>query len=112
MIASAADTVSSRRGCTLATSSRLAVFAIGWQMLGVLRAEYVADFSLAFAQTDRLQYVSIAPVRGPDVSDRRNRRVPALTLRRGSLRSYPPVSPVATSRFLLTPPGWRASAFS
>ncbi len=53
-------------GCTLGDIiGAWLVFAIGWKLLGLaLPAEYIADFSLAFALGIALQYFSIAPMRG------------------------------------------------
>lgn len=52
-------------GCTLGDIiGAWVVFAIGWELLGLaLPAEYIADFSLAFALGIAFQYFSIAPMR-------------------------------------------------
>lgn len=58
-------------GCTLGDIvGAWLVFAAGWELLGLaLPAEYIADFSLAFALGIAFQYFSIAPMRGLGVRD-------------------------------------------
>ena len=53
-------------GCTLGDIvGGWLVFLVGWELLGLaLPAEYIADFSLAFALGIVFQYFSIAPRRG------------------------------------------------
>lgn len=53
-------------GCTLGDIiGAWLVFVIGWKLLGLaLPAEYIADFSLAFALGIAFQYFSTAPMRG------------------------------------------------
>ncbi len=53
-------------GCTLGDiAGAWIVFATGWTLLGLaLPAEYIVDFSLAFALGIAFQYFSIAPMRG------------------------------------------------
>lgn len=52
-------------GCTLGDIiGAWIVFAVSWKLLGLaLPAEYIADFSLAFALGIAFQYFSIAPMR-------------------------------------------------
>ena len=58
-------------GCTLGDiAGAWIVFATSWQLLGLaLPAEYVADFSLAFALGIAFQYFAIAPMRGLGLRD-------------------------------------------
>lgn len=58
-------------GCTLGDIvGAWLVFVAGWELLGLaLPAEYIADFSLAFALGIAFQYFSIAPMRGLGVRD-------------------------------------------
>jgi hypothetical protein len=58
-------------GCTLGDIvGAWLVFAAGWQLLGLaLPAEYLVDFSLAFALGIAFQYFAIAPMRGLGVRD-------------------------------------------
>lgn len=58
-------------GCTLGDIiGAWIVFAVGWQLLGLaLPAEYIADFTLAFALGIAFQYFSIAPMRGLGLRD-------------------------------------------
>lgn len=58
-------------GCTLGDIvGAWLVLAAGWELLGLaLPAEYIADFSLAFALGIAFQYFSIAPMRGLGLRD-------------------------------------------
>ena len=58
-------------GCTLGDIvGAWLVFIVGWELLGLaLPAEYIADFSLAFALGIVFQYFSIAPMRGLGLRD-------------------------------------------
>jgi hypothetical protein len=58
-------------GCTLGdVIGAWIVFAAGFQLAGIaLPAEYIADFSLAFALGIAFQYFSIAPMRGLSLRD-------------------------------------------
>lgn len=58
-------------GCTLGDIiGATLVFLAGWQLLGMaLYAEYVVDFTLAFALGIAFQYFSIAPMRGLGLRD-------------------------------------------
>ena len=69
-------------GCTLGDIvGAWLVFAVGWELLGLaLPAEYIADFSLAFALGIVFQYFSIAPMRGLGLQDGITAAVKADTL--------------------------------
>lgn len=58
-------------GCTLGDIlGAWLVFALGWTLLGLaLPAEYLVDFTFAFALGIAFQYFSIAPMRGLGVRD-------------------------------------------
>jgi hypothetical protein len=58
-------------GCTLGDIvGAWLVFVVGWELLGLaLPAEYIADFSLAFALGIVFQYFSIASMRGLGLRD-------------------------------------------
>ncbi len=58
-------------GCTLGDIiGAWIVLAAGWQLLGLaLPAEYIADFTLAFALGIAFQYFAIAPMRGLGMRD-------------------------------------------
>ena len=58
-------------GCTLGDIiGAWVVFAAGWAIAGLaLPAEYIADFTLAFALGIIFQYLSIAPMRGLGLRD-------------------------------------------
>ena len=58
-------------GCTLGDIiGAWVVFAAGWKLAGLaLPAEYIADFTLAFALGIAFQYFAIAPMRGLGVRD-------------------------------------------